>query len=155
MASEGDVDRYLILGDVMLSLLDRGNRRDNLITRSSAGVAVVLIVFLFGAYSARHNIFPFPALSVVKALIIAPTPSRYAFDRAGRLVSDDQKSAVPCPAQTDRTAVLLLIGQSNAGNHGGQRFHSEHGKKVVNFFDGRCFVAASPLLGSDGNEGEY
>ncbi len=51
--------------------------------------------------------------------------------------------------------MLLLIGQSNAGNHGGQRFRSEHGERVVNFFDGRCYIAASPLLGSDGTSGEY
>ena len=121
-------------------------------------MVVVFIAYLFGGYSDRHNIFPFPALWAVKALIIPPPPnppSRFAFDQAGRLASDDQKSAVPCPQQTDRTAVLLLIGQSNAGNHGGQRFHSEHGEKVVNFFGGQCFVAVSPLLGSDGTNGEY
>ncbi|MGC2222982.1 MAG: sialate O-acetylesterase [Methylocella sp.] len=123
--------------------------------RFSAGVAAVFIAYSFGGYSARHIIFPCPALKAVKALIIDPPPSRFAFDRAGRLVSVDQKSAVPCPQQTDRTAVLLLIGQSNAGNHGGQLFRSEHGEKVVNFFGGQCFVAVSPLLGSDGTNGEY
>jgi hypothetical protein len=128
-----------------------------LYTRLSAGVVVVFITYLFGGYSYGHNIFPFPALRAVKALIIPNSnpPSRFAFDQTGRLVSDDQKSAVQCPQQTDRTAVLLLIGQSNAGNHGGQRFHSEHGEKVVNFFGGQCFVAVSPLLGSDGTKGEY
>jgi Carbohydrate esterase, sialic acid-specific acetylesterase len=127
----------------------------SLFTRVSAGVVVVFIAFFLGGYSARQNIFPFPALMAAKALIIPPPPSRYAFDQAGRLVSDDQKSGIPCPQQTGRTAVLLLIGQSNAGNHGGQQFHSEHGEKVVNFFGGQCFVAASPLLGSDGTNGEY
>jgi hypothetical protein len=125
--------------------------------RLLAGITVVSIAYLFGGYSALHNIFPFPGLRAVKALIIPPPnpPSRFAFDRAGRLVSDDHKSAVPCPEQTDRTAVLLLLGQSNAGNHGGQRFRSEHGAKVVNFFGGQCFVSVSPLLGSDGTLGEY
>jgi hypothetical protein len=127
-------------------------------TRAFAGIAVVFIVYLFGGYSAHKGIFPFPALRAAKALIIpsAPIlPSRFAFDEVGRLVWDDQKSPVPCPQQTDRTAVLLLIGQSNAGNHGGQRFRSEHGAKIVNFFGGQCFIAVSPLLGSDGINGEY
>ncbi|MBK8638295.1 MAG: hypothetical protein IPN92_08365 [Chromatiaceae bacterium] len=127
-------------------------------TRLSVGVAVLLITYLFGVYSERYNIFPLPALQAVKALIIPPppnAPSRFAFDQVGRLVSDDKKSAVPCPQQTDRTAVLLLIGQSNAGNHGGQRLQSAHGAKVINFFDGQCFIAASPLLGSSGSNGEY
>lgn len=130
----------------------------SLYTKLFAGVMAVFIAYLYGGYSGRHNIFPFPALRAVKALIIPPPPnppSRYAFDQVGRLVSDDQKSAVPCPQQTDRTAILLLIGQSNASNHGGQRFRSEHGAKIVNFFGGQCFVAASPLLGSDGSKGEY
>jgi hypothetical protein len=123
-----------------------------------AGATVLSIAYLFGGYSAMHNIFPFPGLRAVKALIIAPPPnppSRFAIDQAGRLVSDDHKSAVPCPRQTDRTAVLLLLGQSNAANHGGQRFRSEHGAKVVNFFGGQCFISASPLLGSHGPAGEY
>ena len=33
--------------------------------------------------------------------------------------------------QTDRTAVLLVLGQSNAANYGGQRFASKHGGKIV------------------------
>jgi hypothetical protein len=111
---------------------------------------------LFGAYSARHQLFPFSVYQALKARAGSTAPDDlYTFDRAGRLASGDQKKAVACPQQTDRTAVLLLIGQSNAGNHGGQRFSSEHGERIVNFFDGRCYVAASPLLGSDGIAGEY
>lgn len=116
------------------------------------------VAFALGALFDRHDIFPFPALRAAKSLIIftpKETPIRFAFDKIGRVVSDDQKTAVPCPQQTDRTAVLLLLGQSNAGNHGGQRFELEHGNKVVNFFNGQCFIAASPLLGSDGIQGEY
>ncbi len=137
--------------------LKQGNRMYGLYRRLLAGMTVVSIAYLFGGYSATHNIFPFPGLRAVKALIIPKNlpPSRFAFDQAGRLVSDDQKFPVPCPQQTNRTAVLLLLGQSNAGNHGGQRFRSEHGAKVVNFFGGQCFVSVSPLLGSDGTNGEY
>jgi Carbohydrate esterase, sialic acid-specific acetylesterase len=108
---------------------------------------------LFGGYSGRHDLFPYSVLRALKARPAAP--DRYTFDQAGRLESDDQKKAVACPQQTDRTAVLLLIGQSNAGNHAGQRYRSEHGETLVNFFDGQCYVAASPLLGSDGISGEY
>lgn len=124
----------------------------------STSATIVFIAFVFGAYSALHNLFPVPALKAAKAFIVgppAPPPSRYAFDKPGRLVSDDQKPAIPCPPQTDRTAVLLVTGQSNAGNHGGQRYHSKHGEKVVHFFGGQCYVAASPLLGADGTRGEY
>jgi hypothetical protein len=125
------------------------------ISRRNSLLAILVLsaTYLLGAYSGRHDLFPFSLLAAVKARSTAA--DRYIFDQAGRLESDDQKKAVACPQQTDRTAVLLLTGQSNAGNHGGQRFRSEHGDAVVNFFDGQCYVAASPLLGSDGISGEY
>jgi hypothetical protein len=126
--------------------------------RFLVGILVLTATYLFGAYSARHQLFPFPLFRALKtgAGSTVPAPDDlYTFDQAGRLASGDHKKAAACPQQTDRTAVLLLMGQSNAGNHGGQRFRSEHGEKVVNFFEGRCYVAASPLLGSDGIGGEY
>jgi Carbohydrate esterase, sialic acid-specific acetylesterase len=127
------------------------------ITRGNFLLAILVLTatYLFGGYSGRHEIFPFPVFLALKTHAGWKAPDRYTVDQVGRLESDDQKKAVACPQQTDRTAVLLLIGQSNAGNHAGQRFRSEHGETVVNFFDGRCYVAASPLLGSDGTSGEY
>ncbi|WP_404517163.1 sialate O-acetylesterase [Bradyrhizobium ottawaense] len=117
---------------------------------------VLAAAYLFGAYSARHELLPVRFFHALKTRAGGTAPEDlYTFDQAGRLASGDKKKAITCPQQTDRTAVLLLIGQSNAGNHGGQRFRSEHGEKVVNFFDDRCYVAASPLLGSDGISGEY
>lgn len=75
-------------------------------------------------------------------------------DATGRLSSFGGKTEVPCPAQDNRTAVLLLIGQSNAANHAQRRMVSRHEEKVINYFDGRCYVAGSPLLGSSGTRGE-
>jgi hypothetical protein len=125
------------------------------ISRGSFLLATLALsaAYLFGGYSGRHDLFPFSVVRALKARAI--TPDHYTFDKTGRLVSDDRKKAITCPQQTDRTAVLLLIGQSNAGNHAGQRFRSEHGEMVINFFGGQCYVAASPLLGSDGISGEY
>ncbi len=85
----------------------------------------------------------------------AAAPSRYAFDDKERLIGDESKTLVTCPTQTDRTAVLLILGQSNAANDGGQRHRSNYGARVVNAFDKRCFIAASPLLGSTDTKGEY
>src|SRR3954454_1032473 len=118
-------------------------------------IFVLTATYLFGGYSGRHELFPFQVLRALRTGATAAGPDGYAADKTGRLASDDQKKAIACPEQTDRTAVLLLIGQSNAGNHAGQRYRSEHGETVVNFFDGQCYVAASPLLGSDGTSGEY
>ncbi len=122
------------------------------------GCAALLAVFVSGGMSARHEMFPWPQLSALKQRFVAPEappPSRYTFDDKERLIGDETKTAVSCPAQTDRTAVLLVLGQSNAANDGGQRHRSQYGERVINAFDGHCFIAASPLLGSTDTKGEY
>ena len=77
-----------------------------------------------------------------------------AIDSLGRLTSYPGKKAVACPAQDGRTAVLLLIGQSNTANLAEKKHASAYGARVLNFFDGKCYVARSPLLGTSGASGE-
>lgn len=74
-------------------------------------------------------------------------------DQFGRLREYPGKILITCPAQDPGTAVLLLIGQSNAANYQGERYQSPD-DQVVNFSDGQCYRAASPLLGADGDKGE-
>ncbi|MDM9644990.1 sialate O-acetylesterase [Rhizobium sp. S163] len=122
------------------------------------GCAALLAVFVSGGMSAKHEMFPWPQLSALKHQFTAPeaaAPSRYTFDDKKRLIGDETKMAVSCPVQSDRTAVLLVLGQSNAANDGGQRHRSQYGERVINEFDGHCFTAASPLLGSTDTKGEY
>ncbi|NEJ95855.1 sialate O-acetylesterase [Rhizobium ruizarguesonis] len=124
----------------------------------AAGLAALIAMYLLGGMSARHEIFPWPQLSALRKMAggeRAAAPSRYAFDAKERLIADESKTLVTCPTQTDRTAVLLILGQSNAANDGGQRHRSDYGARVVNAFDKRCFIAASPLLGSTDTKGEY
>jgi Carbohydrate esterase, sialic acid-specific acetylesterase len=121
---------------------------------------IILIFFLsyiVGGVTGRHELFPWPQLSALKRHISPPVvpASRYVFDANGRVLADESKSPIACPVQTDRTAVLMVLGQSNAANYGGQRYRSKHGEQVINFFNDKCFVAASPLLGSTGTKGEY
>jgi hypothetical protein len=63
------------------------------------------------------------------------------------------KTEIFCPAQDEATAVLLVAGQSNAANSQGQRYQSPD-DRVVNFSEGHCYRAASPLLGADDRNGE-
>jgi hypothetical protein len=51
--------------------------------------------------------------------------------------------------------VLLAIGQSNVANHAARRVTTRHGRKVLNLFAGKCWIAASPLLGATGDGGEF
>jgi hypothetical protein len=57
------------------------------------------------------------------------------------------------PRAIDDVAVILIIGQSNGGNHGDIR-HSAR-RRVYNFnvFDGLCYPASDPLLGATGDGG--
>jgi hypothetical protein len=57
------------------------------------------------------------------------------------------------PSTIGAPAVLLIIGQSNGGNHGDVR-HAAKGP-VYNFnpFDGYCYRANDPLLGATGDGG--
>ncbi|MGO7537811.1 sialate O-acetylesterase [Rhizobium ruizarguesonis] len=124
----------------------------------AASLAAMIAMYFLGGMSARHEIFPWPQLSALRKMVggeKAAAPSRYTFDDKGRLTGDESKTPVTCPIQTDRTAVLLILGQSNAANDGGQRYRSNYGARVVNVFEKRCFIAASPLLGSTDTKGEY
>lgn len=77
------------------------------------------------------------------------------YDSRGRLISYPNKLEIPCPAQTSNTAVILAIGQSNSANHAEKRNRNYYRNKAINYFDGKCFSASSPLLGASGEEGEY
>lgn len=94
------------------------------------------------------------AIVAPAAALDNPLEERATFDVLGRLTDFPGKTALPCPAQTGRTVVLLLIGQSNGGNHAEQRHVSAYGDRVLNHFAGRCYIAASPLLGTTGAKGE-
>jgi Carbohydrate esterase, sialic acid-specific acetylesterase len=119
------------------------------------------IAYLIGGYSASQNLWPWPLMRQIKVILMPSAdphydpPQLFAFDQIGRLTGKVGSELVTCPQQDERTAVLLILGQSNAGNHGGQKTKSEYGSRVINFFDGRCYIAASPLLGSTGTWGEY
>jgi Carbohydrate esterase, sialic acid-specific acetylesterase len=52
-----------------------------------------------------------------------------------------------------RSAVLLILGQSNAGNYGEERSSNRHGAAIANAFGPQCAVATEPLMGSDGDGG--
>lgn len=96
------------------------------------------------------------ALFAKEASLLAASPPEQASstDKFGRLLRAEHKQIIPCPAQDEHTAVLLLIGQSNSANYAERFYQSAYGSSVVNFVDGVCYVAGSPLLGASGKQGE-
>lgn len=65
-------------------------------------------------------------------------------------VDVSKKSEVNCP-KVDDAYVMVGFGQSNSANSAGHRF--ETNKDIVNFYNGKCYVAIDPLIGATGRGG--
>lgn len=94
------------------------------------------------------------AVASIAAVMPATADSDFTTGSFDRVIAAAGKRVVPCPKQDESTAVLLVFGQSNSANHAERSHQSRHPGKVVNFFDGKCYEAGSPLLGADGTMGE-
>jgi Carbohydrate esterase, sialic acid-specific acetylesterase len=64
------------------------------------------------------------------------------------------RAAMPCSV-AGRTAVIIILGQSNSANHGLARTTSKHAVDNFNLYDGRCYHATDPLLGASGDGGNF
>jgi hypothetical protein len=105
-------------------------------------------IFGLGDYALRTNAWP-----VWQLRMLVANARGIRTDSFGRLQRYPGKIEIACPAQDETTAVLLVAGQSNAANSQGQRYESPD-DRVVNFSEGHCYRAASPLLGADDQRGE-
>ena len=110
--------------------------------------------FAYGMLAGHYKWFPHAHFATVRHAVQSLF-SVASFDDKGRLVEYVGKQAVPCPPQTSKTGVLVAFGQSNAANHAEYRFRAAELDGVINFFEGTCFAAASPLLGATGKSGEW
>jgi hypothetical protein len=54
-----------------------------------------------------------------------------------------------------RTAVILILGQSNGANSGDTRYVPRNRVFNLNVFDGQCYVATDPLLGTTESGGNF
>lgn len=116
-----------------------------------AFVAVAIASFLFGVYSYPRGLWP---VSMLRGLGDA-VRDRGTRDDFGRLISYPGKIDVACPPQDGHTAVILAMGQSNVANHADRRETTRHGRAVVGYFEGKCHIAESPLLGATSDGGEF
>lgn len=71
----------------------------------------------------------------------------------GVSVIDDisKKIEVTCPKKND-AYVIIGFGQSNSANSSGHRFENNK-TSILNFFNGKCYLANDPMLGATGNHG--
>ena len=122
--------------------------------------ALLIFVFFLGMGIGTYKWFPY--YFVQKSLFTISNSltnnSKYSsefFDNLGRLVSSSSQSEIDCPEQTISTGVLISFGQSNSANYAEHLFEEKDLQGVINFFDGKCFKAKSPLLGAAGSAGEW
>src|SRR5688500_6573401 len=96
-------------------------------------VALAGRAFVFGLY---HGSIRSPLYHHVLALKKTAFGEPLEFDTSGRFVRKEDRTSAPCPAQTARTMVAVVFGQSNAANQLGHRYAGIDGR-VLNFFGGR------------------
>ena len=121
-------------------------------------LAFVALAYFLGAYSYKRNWFPISTLRAMKSWIDDGESNEVTttkIDEYGRLAGFQGKEAIACPPWKDGTAVILAFGQSNAANSADTRVDYSHDPRLVNFYNGRCYLAASPLLGATGTGGEF
>jgi hypothetical protein len=114
-------------------------------------LALLFTAYLFGAYSYYRHIFPFNlVLNLNNAAL-----GNGQYDHFHRLTAINGKLATACPIQSSDTGVLLAIGQSNSANYADKKVATRFPSQVFNYYDGKCYVASSPLLGASGAKGEF
>ena len=74
----------------------------------------------------------------------SPKPNQKRFHVYSNI---SKKEEISCPKPKD-SYVIVGFGQSNSANSAGHRFHTD--KRIVNFFNGKCYAANDPMLGASG-----
>lgn len=110
-------------------------------------IFLVLAGFFYGLTAYKFDLAPVPQLRFVKEHI--------AGERGVRVGVNDTENRieVSCKRADAETIVLLTAGQSNSANHGQTRYTPTGDVVNFNWFDGKCYKAADPLLGATGKGG--
>ena len=123
-----------------------------------AATLLAVLAFLIGVFTMAKVIWPVGAVAQIKGFVTGQSSDisdgQPVYDAFGRLMSYPGKTAINCPQQTAKTMVLLAAGQSNLVNNAGQRYTSNSGNRIVQIWNGKCYQAFSPLLGTSGASGE-
>jgi hypothetical protein len=110
---------------------------------------LVLFSFIYGAAVGRYKVFPYQVIKEIKHVIIAGASARDVDAGYGDV---SEKHEISCGTiDMTNTMVALTFGQSNSANDGQTRYSAAN--PVYNFYEGKCFKAADPLLGATGDKG--
>ena len=116
--------------------------------------SLLALGYVIGVYSFAHQIWPLNIITASRNSQVAKE-LQGNFNKFGAYSRTTGKMQVTCPLQNKSTAVVLVLGQSNAGNHAEKKYITQYPTRVLNYYLGKCYSAESPLLGASGLEGEY
>ncbi len=111
--------------------------------------------FFYGVHVGQDKPFPYSEIKAMTSFfkgVLAPQPEIGSF---GRVISMPDSVQVECPTQNEKLGVIVAFGQSNSANQAEYKYTSQELEGVVNFYNGRCYQAKSPLLGATGLRGEW
>ena len=119
----------------------------------SLKAVLVCLIFIYGIGVGRYEWFPFSIINKTKDLF--KYQSIVKFDNFGRLIYSSNHKEISCPIQNEKLGVIVAFGQSNSANYAEHLYKPNELKNIINYFDGKCYLARSPLLGADGAKGEW
>ena len=110
-------------------------------------LSLILVSFFIGYQAHKADLFPLSDFfDRMKEEKVPDTALKYS------VFHDlENKKEVECPSAQD-TLVIAGFGQSNSANRGGHRFENTNAK-VLNFYNGKCYIANDPMLGTSGGFG--
>jgi len=117
--------------------------------KKSYRITIYILLAFWAGYEAHNNKL-FPLGRFIERNFFENEVATKLQKNVNAYVDVSQKSEVKCPAEKD-AYVVIGFGQSNSANHAGHRFESNI--DIVNFYNGKCYVAADPLLGATGRSG--
>jgi hypothetical protein len=134
-----------------MDALERFAQPSRMLTRALLLSLVLLVSYGYGVVSHAHRIFPLEELGALRRLV---WPESGISTPHGKIFSETEgRRELACDSIDHDAAVVLVMGQSNAANHGETRYRPRGEVYNFDWVSGRCYRAEDPLLGATGDGG--
>lgn len=112
---------------------------------------LAIAAYGYGIYSHAYRTFPLEQVGMVKRYFFPDRGRAMPIEDVYNEVSD--RKQIDCKSIGKDAAVILIMGQSNAANHGETLYKPHEPVYSFNWMDGRCYSGEDPLLGATGDGG--
>jgi hypothetical protein len=108
-----------------------------------------ILSYIFGVVSYKYELFP---ISTIKSIKNHFFPYQRELNIYEGFNDISNRVEIDCSKILDsnRKAIILIAGQSNAANSTNYKYTPKNSDKIYNynFFDGKCYKSLDPLLGT-------